>query len=586
LTGTVSEALADGTKDGISAESVQVSVDNGQTWHDATVSGTSWSYNLTSPPSSSGFTVQARVADLAGNAGTAATQQITSVDGGNSGNGGDGGNNGIPNGGGNSGNGGNSNGGGGTQAITIDAVDPNTGPNTGVSSSEFITNPTLTPELAAKPFFIISGGLNGPLPAGSSVEFKITDAGSQVITDISSEKDASSFVFMGQNFTVKLPPTTLQDGTYGLTAVVYDASGAPQGSPANATLVIDKTAPTSTAALTAISSDVGTSTSDFITNDPHQTFSGTLSAALADGSQSGVSQETVMIDLINQSSGQSILNGPVAAEIKGQTWSFTPDFPLYGGTYTVQLQVKDAAGNAGPPVTDTQEVVIDTLAPSVQFSAVDGGNRFTIKASDPGAIVDGLSTSGTHLTLSGGYSGDLANGKESGISAERIEVDVGDGTGWHEATVDTAAKTWTLDYTSVTLTSGAHEVQVRAADAAGNAGSPVSNTITIDPTMTPVASPDPKAGSNDTLNLSLHDVLSDAGTLTGAGSSAARQVTINSGGAVSTVHLVEGVGAGANQWQGAGTTTVNGVLYDLYHNTAQGTSTAADLLLQHGITVI
>jgi hypothetical protein len=55
---------------------------------------------------------------------------------------------------------------------------------------------------------------------------------------------------------------------------------------------------------------------------------------------------------------------------------------------------------------------------------------------------------------------------------------------------------------------------------------------------------------------------------------------------VTTVNLAEGVGAGAGQWQDTGTSTVNGVLYDVYHNTAEGTNTAADLLIQHGIHVI
>jgi hypothetical protein len=78
-------------------------------------------------------------------------------------------------------------------------------------------------------------------------------------------------------------------------------------------------------------------------------------------------------------------------------------------------------------------------------------------------------------------------------------------------------------------------------------------------------------------------VLSDAQALTSTGS--ATQISIQGGGAVTTVHLAEGVGNGAGQWQETGTAAVNGVLYDVYHNTAQGSNTAADLLIQHGISV-
>jgi hypothetical protein len=89
------------------------------------------------------------------------------------------------------------------------------------------------------------------------------------------------------------------------------------------------------------------------------------------------------------------------------------------------------------------------------------------------------------------------------------------------------------------------------------------------------------SGSNGTLNLSLVDVLNGA-----SGLSSTTQFTIKSGGAVCTVDLTDGIGTGAGQWQDTGPTTVNGVVYDVYHNNSQGASTAADLLIQHGINVI
>jgi hypothetical protein len=91
--------------------------------------------------------------------------------------------------------------------------------------------------------------------------------------------------------------------------------------------------------------------------------------------------------------------------------------------------------------------------------------------------------------------------------------------------------------------------------------------------------------STGTLKLSLQDVLSDASTLTATNNNQAVPVAIQTAQGVSTISLAEGVGTGANQWTDAGTTSSNGVTYEVYHNNSQ-TGTAADLLIQQGIHVI
>jgi len=325
--------------------------------------------------------------------------------------------------------------------------------------------------------------LNRPLQTGFYVEMTLTNTISGESNTYSSKTAPASFVFMGQDFTFT-PPGGLKDATYDVTAVFFSSTGVRQFVVPPGKLVVDTVAPTQTAALTAISSDTGISPHDLITNDPNQTFSGTLSAALAKGSQSGVAHEMLMIDLINQGSHQSVLvGGPRAADDSGQTWSFAPGFNLYDGTYTVQLQIKDASGNITKLDADPLTVLIDTHAPTDAYLAQTGGNYFTITTTDRGSKITGLSTTGSHLILSGSYTGSLADGTENGVSAEHVEVNIsnssGANSGWIIAPFDPATKTWTLDYSSTTLTPGTYNVQVRIADAAGNVAPEVTNTITV-----------------------------------------------------------------------------------------------------------
>jgi len=427
-----------------------------------------------------------------------------------------------------------------------------------------------------------------PLQTGMYVAVTITNSDDGMSVSYNSKTSPANFVFMGQIFMGNFsftPPGGLSDGTYNMVASIFSSNDIRQFY-ATVKLVVDTVKPTETAALAAISHDTGISPGDFITNDPNQILSGTLSAALATGNQSGVSHEALTIDLINQSSGQSIFGGPRAASDNGLSWSFAPGFKLYDGTYTVRLQVKDAAGNTSSLVSDPQTIVIDTVAPNgAQLNTAPGGHWFTLGASDSGASVKGLSTSGTHLTFSGRYIGSLADGTQSGVSAERIEVNVGDGTGWHTATVDPAANTWTLDYTGIVLPIGTYDVQVRIADAAGNAtasmGSPVKIVDPGDPPppMITAISPDTSAGAGNPAVGSASDFITSTagsgGKLTISGS--ARAANPNNGDKVQ-VSFDGGQHWADAAWSGSGwsytTTTASG---DPAGYNGAGTYKAADV---------
>jgi hypothetical protein len=337
------------------------------------------------------------------------------------------------------------------------------------------------------------------------------------------------------------------------------------------------------------------SNSDFITSTKLNGGSGALTVA-GDLDKELRASETVQVRLVD-ADGTHPTDWDNATTI-GTSWSVNLA-SVSDGAYNIEAVVKNAAGGATTPVTHA--LTVDNTAP---VEKADLTNVADSQKPDPGGNPNFWVTNDNNYrpafsgTLSGGT---LADGKTPGVTSEQLQIGLQDTQGsgnwvWNSVTVTPDGK-W--NYTPDTdLVAGAtYNVGLRVVDLAGNVtmqdgayklgwwdswgfiftDPPAPDSATLAP---------PQASSNNTLNLSLHDVLSDAGALTGAGGSAARPVTINSGGAVSTVHLVEGVGAAANQWQDTGTTTVNGVLYDLYHNTAQGTSSAANLLIQHGIAVI
>jgi hypothetical protein len=100
------------------------------------------------------------------------------------------------------------------------------------------------------------------------------------------------------------------------------------------------------------------------------------------------------------------------------------------------------------------------------------------------------------------------------------------------------------------------------------------------------ASADPRglftgATAGNTLQLSLSDILSE----NGAPGPSTRLMTIL-GDASSTVQLDCTTDLSASHWAITGATTINGALFDVYHNATMNSNTMADLLIQHGIHVI
>ncbi|MEO5840343.1 MAG: ice-binding family protein [Acidimicrobiales bacterium] len=125
------------------------------------------------------------------------------------------------------------------------------------------------------------------------------------------------------------------------------------------------------------------------------------------------------------------------------SWNITPT-TVADGTWTVTASVVDEAGN---PASETQSLVVDTVAPSVTI--IGGANALT---NDPSPTISGSSSdSGASLTLS-------VSGVVTSSSVH------GDGT-WSE--------------NAAALSDGVHPIVVSVTDAAGNTRS-ATQSLTID----------------------------------------------------------------------------------------------------------
>ena len=378
-----------------------------------------------------------------------------------------------------------------------------------------------------------------PLPPGWSLAVTLDDGHGHTAT-INSATDPTEIAISTDGASVTLtPPASMTDGTYAASVTVLQDNGAVYSTYKDmpiGTLVIDRQAPAETITLNALSAG-------------DQTISGTLGGALANGSGNGISQETLQIS-VDGGAWQTVTTVTTAS---GTVWSYHNSTPLSNGD-SVEVRIIDAAGNESTPVTHT----VTPIPAPAEWVAV------TAISPDTGASSTDFVTGDGHLTVSGTLSSPLTNG-------ETVQVSLDGGQHWSAATVNGTSGAWSLDNSANTLPDGLYVTQAHVVDASGTVQSAQ-------------AAQQVEVSASGTLNLSLQDVLSDANALTSAGST--QPVTINSGGVVSTVHLTEGVGAGANQWQNTGSTVVNGVTYDVYHNTAEGAHALADLLIQHGITVI
>ena len=246
--------------------------------------------------------------------------------------------------------------------------------------------------------------------------------------------------------------TTLAAGTYNnLKVTVTDLAGNASTTTTAQTIIVDSAAPTESFPTVTLTSDTGTSNSDFITSNGGVHFAG----AVADTGGAGIGSVQVF-------NGATLLG---TATVVAGNWSL--DTTLAAGTYNnLKVTVTDLAGNASTTTT-AQTIIVDSTPPSVAATV-------TALSADTGTAGDFI-TSVASQTVSGTFTGTLGAG-------EKIQVSADGGTTWVDATAGSG--TWSAS--GVTLLAGTGALSVRTIDTANNTTAGSGHSFTLD-TVAPTA---------------------------------------------------------------------------------------------------
>ncbi len=389
--GTLGAALA-------ADERAQISLDGGVTWTTLTVVGTSWSYADGRTLTDGTWNYTVRVVDLAGNVGQTATQNVvvdtTSPE--------------------------------AAKSITITGISD----DTGTSSSDFITcDTTLT----------VRGVLGAALGANEFAQISTDNGATWVNVTVAADSLNWSYV----------DGRTLTNGTTTWQVRVVDLAGN-VGATSSQSALIDTVNPAQVLTIASISTDTGSSATDFITSDTMLTLTGSLGAGLASG-------EVAQISLDSGATWTTLTTN-------GTQWTYTDSRTLTDGSYVYQVRVLDLAGNTGPVVSKT--VVVDTINPTATPTIVsytdDVGQR-------QGTLSSSQATDDTTPLLNGVLSAPLASGEV--VYLYRNGLLLG-------AVTMVGALNWT--YSDSGLVSGAYTYSARVVDLAGNITSSSDFVLTVD----------------------------------------------------------------------------------------------------------
>jgi hypothetical protein len=225
-------------------------------------------------------------------------------------------------------------------------------------------------------------------------------------------------------------------GSSSIKLRVTDVAGN-NGSVASQAYILDTSAPTKTLSGIDISSDSGTSATDFITKMASQTVTATLSSALATG------------EILQGSVDNGVNWSDITAAASGTAVSWTG--ATLAGNSSIQIRVTDAAGNSGAAFG--QAYSLDTTAPSRTISGVD----FSSDTGIDGDFVTTTRVQTISATLSGSLgSGDLLMGSLDG------------GSTWTDVTSFVSGSSFS--WTGVSLNQGTNQLRLQVTDVAGNNG--------------------------------------------------------------------------------------------------------------------
>ncbi|MHA4868827.1 Ig-like domain-containing protein [Duganella sp. PWIR1] len=335
----------------------------------------------------------------------------------------------------------------------------------------------------------------------ATITFTFSDAPSAfALGDISAPNGTVSALTATANPLVYSATFTPAAGTAGASTVISvagaayaDAAGNNGVTVGSAPIAIDTLAPTTAGASVSFSADHGPGGSDLITNVATQIISGTLDAPLAAGEQ-------VQVSLNN---GVTWLNA-LASGPSG--WALTPQ--SLSGSGTLQVRVTDSAGNSGPAFSAAY--VLDLVAPTMTVSS----NATSLKAGEAALLTFTFSEAPSYFTVA-----DLVpvNGTLSGftVTANPLVYTV----------LLTPSAALGGAGAGVTLAPGLYM------DAAGNTGAAASSPLISIDTAPPLLSIASNAGnlkigesaaitftfSEAPLGFALDDIVVGGGTLSGFG---------------------------------------------------------------------
>ena len=323
-----------------------------------------------------------------------------------------------------------------SQAVTLSSIKLST--DTGSSNTDFITN---TAEQT------ISAELNAILGTGDVLYASIDDGANwaKIYTD-SNLSDSTSF-----SWTTSLPA----EGNSSIQFQVADSADN-NGSLTEQNYTLDQTAPSQAVTLSSIklSTDTGSSNTDFITNTAEQTISAELNASLSSG-------DVLYASVDDGASWAKIYTDANLSDSTSFSW--TTSLPTES-TSSIQFQVADAADNRGD-ITQ-QSYTLDTTAPTQSVSSI----AFSVDSGTAGDLVTNTAAQTITATLSAALGTDE-------ILFGAVSLDEAGNPAWTNIT----DKVTGLDISwDTTLSAGENDIQFIVEDAAGNSGEPVKQSYFFD----------------------------------------------------------------------------------------------------------
>ena len=330
-----------------------------------------------------------------------------------------------------------------SQAVTLSSIKLSA--DTGTADDDFITN------TAAQ---TISAELNASLGTGDVLYASVDDGANwaKIYTD-SNLSNQTSF-----SWNTSLPA----EGTSSIQFQVADSADN-NGSLTEQNYTLDQTAPSLAVTLSSIklSTDTGSSNTDFITNTAEQTISAELNASLGTGD--------VLYASVDD--GASWAKIYTESNLSTTSFSWSTTLPAEDNS-SIQFQVADSADNNGS-LTE-QNYTLDQTAPvlAVTLSSIK-------LSADTGTADDDFITNIAAQTISAELNATLGIG-------DVLYASVDDGANWAKIYTESNLSSISFSW-DTSLLEGTSSIQFQVADFADNNGSLTEQNYTLDITAPALA---------------------------------------------------------------------------------------------------